>query len=152
MPITLDDVWAELRAIRAMLEHASTEKPASRVATTNGAAVADDSDLDGEWGDPIVKKDPSRWKGDSYAGSRMSQCPSDYLRAVASLVDWQADQDEKTNHVYTNKEGKQVPTAPFKRRDAARARGWAKRNEGRAVQAQPFDATTGEVGDGDIPF
>ncbi len=97
---------------------------------------AKDVDLDGPYGDPIVKHDPKRWLangGASYSGRKMSACPSDYLRALAELYDWQADQDEKSGRKYTNKHGVEVPTAPLRRQDAARARGWAARNEGRAA-------------------
>lgn len=115
-----------------------------------GAAVgrpADDADLDSEWGDPVVRKDPSRWKGQSFAGRHMSECPSDYLLSLAGLFDWMADKDEEKGNTYTHKtSGEQVPTAPFKRKDAARARGWAARNKGKGVP--PVES----VGTDDIPF
>lgn len=89
-----------------------------------GGEVASDEDLASKYGDPQVRKDPTRWSGPSYAGCKYSQCPSDYLETLASLLDWQADQSEKKGEMLNN--GK--PRAPYLRRDAARARGWAKRN------------------------
>jgi hypothetical protein len=97
----------------------------------------------------------------------MSQCPSAYLLEVASLYDWMADKDEEQGRTYKNKQGKDVATAPFKRKDAARCRGWAKRNEslGKAKvpspppQADPFAggsagdySTYSDADDSEIPF
>jgi hypothetical protein len=86
--------------------------------------IAPDSDLDGKWGDPIVKaSDPRDWTGPSQKGKPFSQCSSEYLEMVASRLDYFADQAEKENKLTSG--GK--PVAPYNRRDAARARGWAKR-------------------------
>lgn len=127
---------AALEARVAKLEHAS------------GGAIAPDSDLDSEWGNPEVRKDPPRWKGDSHAGSRMSECPADYLRSLAGLYDWQADQDEKSNRV----DGKGRPTAPYRRKDAARARGWAKRNEGKPSVKKAAQRDFADAQDEEMPF
>ena len=54
--------------------------------------------MSGQYGDKVINKDPKRWLeqgGAEYAGCKMSECPSDYLLAVADLYDWQADMDEK---------------------------------------------------------
>lgn len=97
----------------------------------SGAArneIADDRDLDSQWGNPEIRKDPPKWieaGKASYVGRKLSACPSDYLQALAGFYDWQADRDEKSGRV----DAKGRPTAPYSRRDAARARGWAKRNE-----------------------
>lgn len=95
------------------------------------SGVASDEELDKPWGNPTVRTDPKRWDGPSYVGSTFSDCPPDYLRALAGLFEWQADKDEQQARVYTNKRGETVPTAPLKRKDAALARGWARRNEGK---------------------
>jgi hypothetical protein len=88
------------------------------------AAIADDVDLDGPYGDPIIKAaDPRDWHGDSQKGKRFSECPPGYLDLVASRLDYFAQQAEAEGRLTTS--GK--PVAPFNRRDAARARGWAKR-------------------------
>lgn len=90
-------------------------------------AVADDADLDGPYGDPVIQqKDPRDWKGATMIGRRYSQCPPDYLDMFASRLDFFAEVAEKEGRKTSN--GKDV--APFNRRDAARARGWAKRLRG----------------------
>jgi hypothetical protein len=86
--------------------------------------VADDADLDGQYGNPVIQqKDPKDWKGDTMKDRRYSECPPEYLDLVASRLDYFAEVAEREGKVTSN--GK--PVAPFNRRDAARARGWAKR-------------------------
>lgn len=150
---------AEVRALKArvdLLEAKLEGKAGSASSGTGGGAIASDEDLDSEWGDPVVKKDPKRWLdkgGASYAGCQYSQCPSDYLKQLASLFDWMADQDESKGKTYTNKRtGKEEPTAPFNRKAAARARGWARRNEGKTAKpAGTFDPGPSDADDS-IPF
>ena len=84
---------------------------------------APDSDLDGQYGDPEIKKDPPRWQGRRYAPCRMSDTCPEYLDALASFFDWQAGKDDQAGKTTGN--GK--PSSSYKRRDAARARGWAQR-------------------------
>jgi hypothetical protein len=98
--------------------------------------VASDRDLDGKYGDPVVKFMPRDWTGPTFKGRRFSECPADLLDMFANTFDWFADQAERTNE--RTDRGK--PVADFKRADAARARGWAKRiREGRHVR--PAGAT-----------
>jgi hypothetical protein len=86
--------------------------------------IAPNSDLDGKYGDPIVNaKDPRDWTGPSMKGRRFSECSSEYLEMVASRLDFFAEKAEAEGKLASN--GK--PEAPYRRRDAARARGWAKR-------------------------
>lgn len=95
-------------------------RPAARGA--DGPApgtTADDADLDSKWGNPAVRYDPKRWVGPSFKGSFYSDCPPDYLHELAGFLEWQADKDEEKG---------EDRFAAFKRRDAARARGWAARN------------------------
>lgn len=98
---------------------ASVSRPAP-----DTAAVASEADLDGPYGDPVVRKDPPRWKGATHVGMAFSQCSAEYLENLASFFDWQAKMDEEQGRVtQTSKR----PTAPYKRKDAAKARGWAAR-------------------------
>lgn len=86
-------------------------------------AVASDRDLDSQWGDPTIKMaDPRDWTGPPMKGRRFSECPSEYLEMLADRFDYFADQAEAKNELYNGK-----PVAPYRRTDAARARGWAKR-------------------------
>ena len=145
----LEALKARVTAIEARLAVVEENKPAA----ASSPGVADDADLDSEWGDEVIKKDPKRWiekGGESFAGCRMSECPPDYLMAVASLFDWMADQDEKKGKTYVNKKtGKEQPTAPFSRKSAARARGWAKRNKDKAPAPAPTQATAEDL---EVPF
>lgn len=86
-----------------------------------GGEVASERDLDSQYGDPTVKKDPKRWTGESFAGCRMSECPPEYLEVLADLKDWMADKDEEKG----TDDGRRF--AKYGRLDAARARGWAER-------------------------
>lgn len=86
---------------------------------TGGAApstIAPDVDLDGQWGDPVIKaKDPRDWHGPSQAGKRFSECSAEYLDLLAARFEFfnGKEPDEKKRGYNT--------------RDAARARGWAAR-------------------------
>lgn len=135
------------RAMLAEILQLLKARPASAPATTG--AIAPDSDLDGQWGDPDVRKDPPRWNGPSYAGRRYSQCPPEYLDVLASLFDWKAGKDDEKG----TDEGKKY--AGYARKDAARARGWAKRLRDGWVapsRTSTFDAVATTNPDDEIPF
>jgi hypothetical protein len=109
----------------------------------NGNEVADDRDLDGKYGDPEVKFEPRDWHGENCKGLRMSECPAEFLEMIAGTFDYFARKADENNELANN--GK--PVAPYKRRDAARARGWAlrKRNGWRSASAPlDHDPATGE--------
>ena len=100
-------------------------------------AVASDRELDSQYGDPTVKFNPRDWTGDSFKNCHMSQCPADFLELLAETFEYFASQAAAKNEL-TDK-GK--PVADYKRMDAARARGWAKRvRDGRV----PAVASTGD--------
>ncbi len=111
---------------------------AAAPATAAGGGVATDAELDGQYSDPEVKKDPPRWKGAPVAPCKMSAGPPDWLLVLADFKDWQAVQAAEKNEV-TDK-GK--PIADFRRKDAALARGWARRNANGAP-ATAADPTAG---------
>lgn len=107
---------------------------AERRATSNQPkAIASDRDLDGKWGNPVVKFNPRDWSGDSMKGARMADCPPEFLELLAETFDYFAGKAEENGEMTSG--GK--PVAGFKRADAARARGWAKRNRERGVTAAP---------------
>lgn len=102
--------------------------------------IASDKDLDSKYGDPEIRFDPKDWTGDSCKGLRMSECPAEFLDMIAETFDYFARKAEDENEHYNGK-----PTAPLKRKDAARARGWARRvragkGNRRAVETQDDDA------------
>lgn len=132
------------------------------------AEVATDDELDGEWGNPEVRKDPPAkyWKKGTPAelldiscvGMRFSDCPADYLEALAKYKESSAWVKEKNS---PNDE-QQMKYASYDRRDARRARGWALRNRKNppnVVVPGNGAGTDGDVGhasseheDSDIPF
>lgn len=128
----LTEIRDELRAIRAA---------GSGVASASGSSVAPDSDLDGQYGDPEVTKDPKRYQGPPMAPRRMSEGTPEWLDAVAEFKEWQAGKAEAAHE--TTASGK--PKADYMRRDAARARGWAKRLRSgwRRVVTDCYDDGTG---------
>lgn len=109
---TLKSIDATLKAMLAIM----------RQRTPKTVDVATDRDLDSKYGDPKVTMNPRDWTGESCKGLLMSECPPDFLDLYASALDYFAQKAEETGETYNNK-----PTAPRKRQDAARARGWAKR-------------------------
>src|SRR5262245_6364043 len=113
------EALALLRSIDATLKQLLALSKVARP-----AEIASDSDLDSQWGDPEIKqKDPRDWTGPTMKGRRFSQCSSEYLELLAKRLDFFADKAEAEGA--TTNSGK--PVAPYNRRDAARARGWAKR-------------------------
>ncbi len=119
MAATAQDVIDTLKSIDASLK--------ALLALQRGAQpalVASDSDLDGQWGDPVIRaKDPRDWTGESQLGKPFSECPAPYLDLVAARLDFFAEKADAEQALTTS--GK--PVAPYNRRDAARARGWAAR-------------------------
>lgn len=114
----LESIDSTLKAMLALAQQRTAQVRASQP-----KPVASDRDLDGRYGNPELKFMPRDWTGPSFKGSRLSECPADLLDLVAETFDYfAAKADEK--HEITEK-GK--PVSEFKRADAARARGWAKR-------------------------
>lgn len=85
--------------------------------------VADDSDLDSQYGDEQIKFLPRNWLGTDYKGRRMSETEPRFLDQLASAFDYFAEQNDAKG-VVTDKG---VPKSTYDKRAAARARGWSKR-------------------------
>lgn len=116
--------------LKAMLALAQQRQVQARAAQPK--AVASDRDLDGKYGDPIVKFKPRDWTGPEFKNRRFSECPPEFLDQLAQAFDWFAEQAEARREMTDR--GK--PVADYKRQDAARARGWAKRvRDGKHVPA-----------------
>lgn len=109
------------RTLKALL--AIVQPLVVQVRAAQPKPVASDRDLDGKYGDPVLKFKPRDWTGAPFTGRRFSECPPALLEMVAETCDYFAQQAEQKNERTNN--GK--PVADFKRADAARARGWAKR-------------------------
>lgn len=97
--------------------------PAVAAPASGPAEAATDADLDGQWGDEPVRRDPSAkyWTGQSYVGTKLSLCPPDYLDALARYKDACSYMSAKDPSPEKQK------YAGYDKRDAARARGWAAR-------------------------
>lgn len=145
---------SQLDRIEAMLTQLlSRQAPApqaSRFAVAPGA-VAPASELDSQYGNPVVRKDPPKWHGGSHAGKPYSECPPDYLENLAGFLEWKAGKDTENG----TEDG--LKYAGYARKDAARARGWAQRN--REKPAPPPDLFGGGEaedidfgGDDSLPF
>lgn len=115
MPSHADQTLTLLRSIDASLK--------KLVAKNETPSVAGDADLDGQYGNPVLKFLPKTWKGGDFKNRPFSECPPELLDMVASSFDWFAQKADENGE--TTQSGKLV--APYKRRDAARARGWAMR-------------------------
>lgn len=136
---------SQLDRIEAKLDQLLGARPATQSAPAqSGGAVADAADLDGKYGDEEMKfhlKEKWWQGGGDYAGKRMSQCPADYLDAVAKANDAQAHMMNKSG------DAEEAKKAVYRSRTAARARGWAARIRSGAVKQVAFDDA-----DGDLPF
>ncbi len=82
--------------------------------------VADDADLEGQYGDFEIKRPlaPRYWNGEPFAGKRLSELDEPQLVAV---IKWLL-----ACEYMARKEG-DAKKADYKVRDAARARGWLRR-------------------------
>ncbi|MEO8679243.1 MAG: hypothetical protein ABI665_09370 [Vicinamibacterales bacterium] len=130
MSATGEEALAVLKSIDATLK-AMLALAQRRTAATRQATVASDRDLDGKYGNPKVKFMPRDWTGPSFKDYQFSECPPALLDMLSETLDYFAQKAEETNEQYNGK-----PTAPYKRSDAARARGWAHRiRSGQYVQA-----------------
>jgi hypothetical protein len=97
------DILAELLAL-SKTKRAAKSEPAVPV------------DLNGKYGDPIIKaKDPRDWAGETMRDRHFSECPPAYLELLAQRYDYfnQQETDQKKRH--------------YNELDAAKARAWAAR-------------------------
>lgn len=119
MSATSDEAMRLLRECHAMLREMSAPQP----------VTATDADLDGPYGDPIIKaKDPRDWSGQTQVGKRLSECTAEYLEMVADRLDYFASRE------------KDATKAGYNRKDAVRARGWAARVRAGRVHPQAAQA------------
>lgn len=135
---TLVAILARMDGIFALLsqiaEHQAKATAPAAAAPVRHDEVASDDDLDGPYGDVVVKFPPKDWDGPDYTGQPLSKTDAKFCRRMAGFWSWQAEKDE------AGTDEKKAANAKYKRKDAARARGWAKRHE------------SGTVKGDDIPF
>lgn len=102
----------------------------SAPSSASGPSVAPDRDLDSQYGDPQVKKQPRDWSGTNMVGKRYSQTSPEFLDMMADFLDWKAgknDEDAEDASKGAEDRASAKKFAKYARTDAARARGWAAR-------------------------
>lgn len=95
---------------------------------------ASDYELDGQWGNPEVRSDPTWWSKAGHptmVGKKFSECTPEYLRALAKRFEWMGDQDDDKKAV----DEKGRPKSYWPRKNASYALGWARRIEARSPRA-----------------
>lgn len=129
-----EEILRRLDAIEAKLDRAlaGASSGASHGAPRGASGgVASDSDLDGQYGNPDVKFSPKSWTGPDFAKRPMSQCSADFLDVYAEALQYSSEHPKAGKEKY----------ATYDARDAARARGWARRvREGRGESPAPDGA------------
>ncbi len=110
------DILAALKRIEAKLDAVlAARQQAERSAP--GKAVAPDTELDGQYGDPEIRFNPRDWTGTSHKNRHYSQAEPEFLDILANTLEFFAEKNAATD----------PKKAGYERRDAARARGWARR-------------------------
>jgi len=129
----LTSIDASMKQLVEAANRRQSERAAG--ASAPSAAIASDRDLDGQYGNPKVTFEPRDWTGVPCKGKTFSECPPEFLEMLAETLDYFAgkadDEGDKTK-------------AGYKRKDAARARGWAARL--RSGKHQPAQATSTGAG------
>jgi hypothetical protein len=116
----IDHVTAEIHIVLRSIDATLKELLALSKSKRAAAKPSDDQklhvDLDGQYGDPLIKaKSPRDWKGPDMTGRHFSECPPEYLDQLAARYDYftTTETDIKKRH--------------YNELDAAKARAWAAR-------------------------
>lgn len=138
----LVSIDASMKSLLVILAAQATAYAPSSTAPQAGR-VATEAELDGKWGNPILKaKDPRDWTGAPCSGRLMSECPPEYLDMVADRAEYFAQKNDAENVIANN--GK--PKSAYDRMDAARARGWAARKRAGWVDPASDAGVSGSAG------
>jgi hypothetical protein len=116
---------ADIKAAMAAGVGASAAALGVSLAGASGGAggVATAAEMDGQYGDIEIRKDPPRWHGESFAGCKFSETTPEYLDCYADFQDWRAQKDDASGA----KDSKGRPKSGWAIKDARLARGWAAR-------------------------
>lgn len=125
---------AELEAFVAVLRAAVGGALSSGV-----GAIASATDLDGKYGNPKVRCNPTDWKGAPRKGHLLNRCEPEFLDLYSEMLEFFAQKADAAGEKASG--GK--PKSFYDRADAARARGWAKRLRDGWQPPQQAQATTG---------
>ena len=129
-----EDVAAEIAKLRSELR-------TLRETIASMGLIANDAELDGQYGDPPVRFAPRGWKGESYKGSKYSQCSAEFLDFLAAAFSSMADREQAEGKMFNGK-----PSHIYSRANAAKARGWSlriKAGGGRREEPAPPPALAG---------
>lgn len=118
MSVTLETRVARLESELAVVKAELASVAAGRTSAATLPTVNID---DPKYGDPVIRKDPPRWKGKTHEGAHYSQCPPEYLRELSGFLVWRAGKE--------NEQPEKQKYAKYSMLDAARAIEWAKRKE-----------------------
>jgi hypothetical protein len=164
MAPTSEDVYKVLQSIDARLATLTQHfgigaRPASSQSAATGT-IAPDHVLDGQYGDPIVKKkDPKDWTGSSMKGKKFSECPPEYLEMVADREDYFLETNQASLQDAQEKDDQDAlkKNIKYNQLDASRARGWAQRKRNGWQPPAPEPDAFGTTGDApltadEIPF
>lgn len=140
-----EDILKRLDVIERKLDQLLASGGPGRAPQASGGNVASDADLDGQYGSPDVKFSPKRWTGFDFKGRPMSQCSSEFLDVYAEALQYSSEHPKPGREKY----------AQYDARDATRARGWAARNRGRAVDTSNelgAETPADPLGEAPLPF
>jgi hypothetical protein len=147
--MTDDEAHELMRLVKST--HAIVTRLEKQAASSSspGVEIADDFDLDGQYGNEVIRKSPSAryWAGDDHTGARMSECSAEFLEAYARYKDACAFMAAKEAKTKPEKE----KYVGYDKKSAARARGWVKRIKAGTVRPVALRAVP-PPGDDDIPF
>jgi hypothetical protein len=134
---TVAALRSQLDALESAVRADHPDLPASPTPPRMDLLVAPDDDLDSQWGNPEIRRDPPRWSGPSFVGAKYSDTTPEYLNNLADFLEWKAREADKNNETANN--GK--PRSQYVRKDAARARGWSRRLAEKKAPRRPTNPT-----------
>jgi hypothetical protein len=141
----IDHVTAEIHIVLRSIDATLKELLALSKSKRAAAKPTDDQklhvDLDGPYGDPLIKaKDPKDWAGPSMRDRHFSECPPAYLFLLAQRYDYFASRelDEKKKR--------------YNQLDAEKARHWAQRIESGYKPKTQNEATMPPVSEDEIKW
>lgn len=139
-----DQAITLLRSIDASLKQLLREMRAAKP-----PEMATDQELDGPHGNEIVKFLPRDWNGQDCKGSRMSDCPAEFLDQLADAYAYFA----RKNDEHDAKTDTGVLKSIYDRRSERRARAWAARlRNGWAPSAETGFPSDAPMADEDLSF
>lgn len=143
--MTVDEKIDAILSIVRNIEKRVAAVTVKQAAASSSVPLADDRDLDGQYGNFTIKKDPPRWSGDSFVGCALSECSPEYLDELAGFKMWQAGKEDAKGGEDAQKK------AHFLKKDAGRCAGWAARIRGGWKAPEGAPLSTGDD-DGGVPF